>query len=160
MTRFLTPFNTTPVTRAANGYSTQHDLWDKLFSDTFGIATGGLPFAEKSFSTNKTDIWEEDGFLKIAMDVPGLTEENLDITVNKGVLTVKTQKSEETADEGKNFIQRERFFTSFERQIALPEDIDEEKVRADLNHGVLTISLPKLEAERTKLRKISITSGK
>lgn len=160
MTRFLTPFNNTPALRAARGYTGREDLWDSLFGDVFGLTSGATAPSVSAFAANKTDIWEEDGLFKVAMDVPGMAEGDLDVTVNNGVLTVKAQKSEETSDEGKSFIQRERHVTSFERQIALPEGIDEEKVGAHLAHGVLTISLPKLETESKKMRKISITSGK
>ena len=166
MTRFITPLTSTRTPRltrwpvSASGSS--DDFLSSLLDEFFGTATTGAspkPLSQ-AFGANKTDIWEEDGFFKVAMDVPGFEEKELEITVNNGILTLKAEKSEETSDEGKTFIQRERSFTSFERQIALPEGIDEEKVSAHLAHGVLTLSLPKLEVETKKMRKVSITSGK
>lgn len=168
MTRFITPLTST---RLASTHSPRMARWPAPTSDDFltglldeflGATTSGMnaKTMSTSFGSNKTDIWEEDGFFKVAMDVPGLEEKDLDVTVNNGILTLKAEKSDETSDEGKSFIQRERSFTAFERQIALPEGIDEEKVSAHLAHGVLTLSLPKLEVETKKMRKVSIISGK
>lgn len=83
---------------------------------------------------------------------PGLDPEKIDISVDKGVLTVSGERADETgpAAEGRDVYARERFAGTFRRVVSLPEDVDAAKVEATYRDGILKIVVPKREASRPK----------
>ena len=97
------------------------------------------------------DIRENDEQFEIFADVPGLSEDELDITVNKHVLTIKGERTtENTEREGDRFVRTERVSGKFERLIQLPESADLDKIAAKLDKGVLRLTVPKREAEQPR----------
>jgi HSP20 family protein len=100
------------------------------------------------------DIYEIDDGLMVMADVPGVTQERLDIRVDKHVLTIRGQVFENNIP-GSTY--REYELVSYFRQFELSDKVDESKITADLKHGVLTLSLPK--AEEAKPRKIAVAVG-
>src|ERR1035437_6673410 len=86
-------------------------------------------------------------------DVPGLTENDIDVTVKDGVLTLRGQRKEEKeTKEGEEYYCCERWSGSFSRTLTLPPGINAEKVSASFKNGVLEIHLPKTkEAEGKKI---------
>ena len=93
------------------------------------------------------DVREDDEQFEIFADVPGLGEDELDITVNKHVLTIKGERTtENTEREGDRFVRTERVSGKFERLIQLPESADFDKIAAKLDKGVLRLTVPKREA--------------
>jgi HSP20 family protein len=101
------------------------------------------------------NAWEEESRYCVEAEVPGLALEDLEISIEARELTFKGErKADESAKA--HFHRRERGSGSFERTLRLPEGIDAEKIQANLEHGVLTIELPKAEALRP--RRIEIRS--
>jgi HSP20 family protein len=96
----------------------------------------------------------------LSVDLPGVAEEDLALTVHEGVLSVRAARklSPEAAD-GERYEVRldERPEAAFEQSFVLPKDVDEAKIEASLERGVLVVTLPKLEAE--KPRRIPIAAG-
>jgi HSP20 family protein len=90
------------------------------------------------------------------LELPGVTQENLEILVVGGELTVKGQRGS-AAKGSEAFHRRERSTGTFERTFRLPKDVDSSKVEATLRDGVLTIKLPKAEA--AKPRKIAVQTA-
>lgn len=99
----------------------------------------------------------KDAFLFRA-DMPGLKEENLDISVTGNRLTISGHREEEKKDEGEKYYAYERSYGAFSRTFTLPEGIDVDHIHAELKDGVLNLSVPKLP--EVQPRKISLTSGK
>jgi HSP20 family protein len=96
------------------------------------------------------DVSEDEDGVTLAAEVPGMQSDDLDVTVDNGVLTLKGEKKEEkTADEA-NFHRVERRYGHFERRIRLPDYVDTEKIDASYKDGVLTLRLPKAEMARAK----------
>jgi HSP20 family protein len=87
-------------------------------------------------------------------DLPGVTDENLEITVHEGILVVKGSYSEEELTEDTNFVLRERQSGAFERRLQLPKHADPARVEAKLANGVLNIVIAK--KEERKARRIEI----
>ena len=103
--------------------------------------------------TPAIDLSETDGEVVVKASLPGVKAEDVDISVNDGMLTVKGErKSEET--EGENFYRREVRYGSFSRSVPLPSRVDYEHADAEFNDGVLTVTLPKAEDVRPKQIKI------
>jgi HSP20 family protein len=98
-----------------------------------------------------TDVREnQDGYV-IELDIPGLTEKEIEVTLESRHLTLRGERK--PVEDG-NYTRRERSFGQFERIFHLPEDADTSRVEALARNGVLTVSIPKLE--QAKARTIAI----
>lgn len=97
------------------------------------------------------DLTESNGSLEVKMDVPGMKPEDIEIQVTGDTLTISGQHEEEKTEEDKEkkFHRVERRTGSFQRSVTLPASVKEGDVTADYEDGVLTITLPKTEAEKT-----------
>lgn len=94
----------------------------------------------------KCDIYEKNGVYHIEMDVAGFAKEDISIEVKNGCLTIKAEKNSETNEEdsNKNYLRRERVYGKYERSFDLG-DLDQDKINAQFNNGVLEITVPKKE---------------
>lgn len=104
------------------------------------------------------DIGETPEDLKITIDVPGIEEKDIDISLSDHALTVKGEREAREEEEKEDYHRVERSYGAFERRVTLPCDVDADRVKADLDKGVLTITLPKSEKARASERKIAVTS--
>lgn len=97
---------------------------------------------------------------RIAMELPGVAEDDIDISVHDGVVTVTGEKSSEREQAGETYFFSERSYGSFSRSFRLPPDADQEKVDAGLKDGLLTISVPKKAAKEAEgAKKVKIQKG-
>jgi HSP20 family protein len=99
------------------------------------------------------NMWEDEGNLYAECELPGVQMEDLEVTVIGRDLTIKGQRKPHDY-EGAPYHRRERDMGSFHRVVHLPIDIDSSKVNAELQHGVLTMTLPK--APEARPRKIEV----
>ena len=102
------------------------------------------------------NIWSNEDGLFLHAEMPGVSVKDIDININGNELTISGQRNPDEIPEGAHYLRRERNFGKFARTIQLPFTVDPEKVEANFKDGVLTITLPKAEAEKPK--KISIKS--
>lgn len=93
---------------------------------------------------------------RIAIELPGVEEKDIDVTVDEGMVTVKGEKKEEREEKGDTWYFSERQFGSFSRTFRLPADADQGKVSADLKDGVLTLTVARTAPEVAKTRKVPI----
>ncbi|MFN0113672.1 MAG: Hsp20/alpha crystallin family protein [Paracoccaceae bacterium] len=99
----------------------------------------------------------DDGGYRIAVEIPGVAEKDINVTVNEGVVTVKGEKRSEREEKGDTWYFSERQFGSFCRSFRLPADADGAKLAARLKDGVLTLTAPKITPEASgKMRKVEI----
>ena len=90
--------------------------------------------------------------------IPGVNKEDLNLSVKNGLLTISSEKKEETEDKKEDYTRMEFSFNSFSRSFSLPDHIDEDKIRASYDKGVLNLLIPKKEAnEDHKNKKIEIS---
>jgi HSP20 family protein len=101
------------------------------------------------------NVWESGDVFYAEAEVPGLTNDDLEISVVGSELTLKGQRKD-SAEEGATFHRRERGIGAFSRVVRLPAEVDSSKVQANLRDGVLLITLPKHEA--AKPRKIQVNT--
>jgi len=117
-------------------------LWnqfDDLFSDEF---FKGRRAAQRSLWP-AVDIEETKDGYTLTADVPGVSPDQLDINVEDGVLTLKGERRSEHKEEGEGYRRYERTFGSFHRSFVLPKGVDPGAVEAQVNHGQLTVRIPK-----------------
>lgn len=97
----------------------------------------------------KTDIYEKDGKMYVEMEAPGYTKDNIDISLDKGELTVTFSK-ESKEEENKKYLHRERrSYSKITRSFYLG-DVEEDEVEASFKNGVLVVSSPKKKEIETK----------
>lgn len=141
--------------RTSNGYnpvSTLRGEVDRLFADFFGPGATAPSSAARAFPA--LNIWEREGELFVEAELPGLKNDDLDISVVGQQLIIKGRRADFEPEEGVAFHRRERGVGDFMRSIDLPVDVDANRVEAKLTDGVLLITLPKAEA--AKPRKIQV----
>ena len=101
------------------------------------------------FARPRTTVHELDNSIKIMMDLPGVTKENLDISYNRGELAITGRR--EVWDKGKmKPVYAERFDGGFKKVFAIDETLGAEGIQAKLNNGVLEITIPKVKAKQPK----------
>ena len=99
------------------------------------------------------DAVRRDGDVLLRFDVPGIDPESLDVTVDRGVLSVSVKRQEERAETDK-FVVRERTMGTFTRRVRLSENVNADAVEASYDNGVLEVRIPVLE--QAKPRKIEV----
>jgi HSP20 family protein len=107
----------------------------------------------------RVDVSETDKVIKVTVELPGMNEDDIDLTLSRESLTIRGEKKEESEENDRDFYRMERCYGSFSRVIPLSAEVDEGKAQADFNKGVLKITLPKTaEAQRSR-KKIEIKSA-
>jgi HSP20 family protein len=117
---------------------------------------------ERSLSTHawtpSVDIYEDPNEVLISVELPGVEEKEIKLDVEDGTLTISGERKLEKEDRKDGYHRVERYYGSFSRGFTLPPYVDQEKIAARLDKGVLKVSLPKKEETRPK--KIEIKVGK
>jgi HSP20 family protein len=134
---------------------------NRLFDDFFGEPSAVMPSSARSRSlfSPATDIVESENGYKVRAELPGMDDDDIEVTVNDNYLTIKGEKKESKDDKGDHYVRRERYYGSYQRTIALPETADADKVHAEFRKGVLTVEIPK-KAEAVKpSRKVEVKNA-
>ncbi len=128
--------------------------FDGLFGDTVldHFFDDDMPTVYKDYvAVPKVDIEDLKDHYEITCDMPGFTKEQIHISYENGVLSLSAKKEDkqETKDEDRHFIRRERGISAFQRQFSV-KGIKEEGIKAALKDGVLTITLPKEDVKKVE----------
>lgn len=138
-------------------------LFNDFFND-FGDDGYTMPSLNlrKMFRTPKVDVKEGKDAYTLKMDMPGMTDKDVNVDLNQNVLTIsscKETKKEEKSDkkDESKWLIRERSVSSFERSFTLPDDVNSENLSATVKDGVLTITMPRKALAQPK--HIAITAA-
>ena len=142
------------LTKTNNTQSVQADPFARLARDFFGFPLAASRTPEVVAHAPRFDFVESEEAYTLRADLPGITENNLDITLDDGIWSVHGTREENKTTENDNFLVQERQFGEFSRRLKLPSDADPEKVEAKLDAGVLAITIEK--KEERKARKIKL----
>ena len=96
------------------------------------------------------NVWTDENNAVVTAELPGVSPEDIDISVENDTLTVRGSRKPEEHEEGTTFHRRELRFGNFCRSFRLPFDVESEQVEAKFKNGVLNISLPRAEADKPK----------
>jgi HSP20 family protein len=141
-----------PVRRAYPFGSLTRDM-NRLFDAPMGFPfTVGHGWPDVWGTTDEVfnprmDLTETDTTMRVSAELPGMTVDDIDVTLSAGTLTIKGEKTRETSSEEEGDYHTERYFGSFRRAIALPAEVDTEGVAATFDKGVLTVTMAKAEAK-------------
>ena len=128
-----------------------HRLFNTLFDSPTVASAPARRFAPA------TDLIESDTHYILRADLPGLSEDDVNVELDGNVLTVSGERRSESEDRKAGYYRVERSYGSFRRSVRLPEGVDPEAITATFDKGVLEISVPKPEA--AKPHKVQITVG-
>ncbi len=126
---------------------------DEVFSDNWGISSKWeLPELSRlhkmKLTTPRVDVIDRDDDIMIRADVPGVNNENLDVSFTDNTITIKGSTSVEKKEEKGDYFRNETMKGAFTRTVYLPSDVDGSKARSTFKHGVLEVVVPKLEKAR------------
>ncbi len=132
-----------------------HNEIGRLFSDVFGADSPKTELNDATWRPT-VDVSETENGFEIRAELPGVSENDLNVSVTDNLLTIKGEKHQEAETDGKNYHRVERRYGSFQRQFTLPREVETDSIKAEYTDGVLTLSIPKAEA--AKPTEISITT--
>lgn len=125
----------------------REDLFEEFFKEAFGRTEVMEPAAEVAESENEVTV---------KMTVPGVEKDQLQVSVDDDVLTVRGELRKETEEKKKNFFRQEIRYGAFQRSVALPTEVEGTKATAELKNGLLKITLPKAKAPKAKEIKVAV----
>ncbi|MFP7571744.1 Hsp20/alpha crystallin family protein [Marivita sp. S2033] len=120
------------------------DFWGRLDSSFSGMNAGP-----------RTDISETDEAMLVSVDLPGLDDDDIEVNVTEDMLTIRGEHEKKSEKEG--FTSQSR--RSFHRMIPVPPGVDADKAEAEFKRGVLTVTLPKTEEAKARVKRINVKSG-
>ena len=132
-----------------------HEFWRRPFLSLWDHEHS-WPRRMLSLQMPAIDVYEEKDEVVVKAELPGLSKEDLDVTLTESTLTLKGQKKKEEEVKEKNFYRSERSSGSFVRTIDLPSEVKTDQPKASFKNGVLEIRLPKTEDAKRKVTKVKI----
>jgi HSP20 family protein len=143
-----------PVRELNTIQSEMNRLFNTFFETSGG--QGGVPSASRRWLPAMDLVESGDEFV-LRADLPGLSEEDVNIELEDNVLTISGERKSEHEERKEGYYRLERASGSFSRSLTLPEGVDPEKVKASFDRGVLEVRIPK--PEQRKPRKVTISAG-
>lgn len=144
----LVPFNRNRSDMRASGLDDFYNMLDNFFEDSW------LPARNLAADTFKLDVQEKEKEYSIEAELPGVKKEEIKLEMNDERLTISIERNEDIEEKNKNYIHKERRTCSMQRNIYL-RNATAEGIKAKLDNGVLSITIPKTEDKENK-RKINI----
>ncbi len=140
-------------------FSLQQDR-NRAFENLFrtfemGMITPFSDFTEDTFQP-RVEVKESSNGVRVSVELPGIDEKELDVSISDDGLTIRGEKREEKEDNTSGYYRMERTYGSFYRTIRLPCVIDKDKVEATFKRGVLTVNLPKKVGSEPNTKKITV----
>lgn len=122
----------------------------------FETPFGGLTWSD---SMAKTDVVETDAAVEVTIELPGMAEGDLDISLSNDALTIKGEKKMEKQEEKRGYYVSERSYGSVMRTIPLPSGIDRDKAEANFKNGVLTVTLPRTPEAKAEIKRVTVKAA-
>lgn len=148
-----------PVSRgeSMNPLAAFHEEMNRLFDDFWrefdGVGTSLVP----SSGFPRVEVIETERDVRVEAELPGMEEKDIEVTLHNGLLTIRGERQSESEDKHRRV--SERYYGQFERRIALPAEVEGDKVTATFKKGVLTVTLPKTARELEDVKRIRINSN-
>ena len=135
------------------------DKFNRAFNDSYGRTGSDEGFLTSGAWVPPVDIYQNgEQELVLKAELPDMTREDIDITVDRGTLTIKGEKKFAGEPKEEQFHRIERRYGAFGRSFTLPETVDPTKVSADYKNGVLTVRLPLREESKPRSIKVDVAA--
>ena len=138
-----------------------HRNVNRLFDEVFrGFDTPSVlgRMAPLNGTWPSVEFSETDKEIRVTAEIPGLDENDVEVMLDDGVLTLRGEKKAETEDKDRQF--SERYYGRFERRFGLGREVEDDKVAATFKNGVLTVTLPKTKRAQANAKRIAINGNK
>jgi len=144
-------------------FLTLHREMNRLFDDVFNRFDTGIPsvfgrmpgWSGGSWPSIEVNATDKD--VRVSAELPGMDEKDIEVLVDEDVLTIRGERKTETEDQDRRV--SERYYGRFERSVALPFEVEEDKAEASFKNGVLTVTLPKSPKAQERAKRIAINAG-
>ena len=149
-----------PAPRYVDPFSAMRAEMDRVFDSFLGRDVGRFPSLWRENGSEivvpRIDVRETDGEIVVEAELPGMDQKDVNVTLRDGVLTIKGEKKSERDEKQADYHLTERSYGSFERSFRLADDVDDEKIKAAFDKGVLKVSMPKRPESVKAEKKIPI----
>lgn len=150
-----------PVPRDENPVAELQRQMNQAFEGFWGrmdgpLARGGWPFGDQG---PRSDVVETDDGVEVTVELPGMDQNDVEVSLAGDTLTVKGEKKVERKDEKKGYYVSERSYGSVFRTIPLPPGCDSDKADATFRNGVLTVKIPHSPEAKSKMKRVEVKSA-
>jgi HSP20 family protein len=149
--------------RTFDAFRTEMEALHRTIDRVFGDVWSGPQLLSDSWKSQNVvpsvDVTEDDRGFNVTIELPGMDEKDVVVSVTDRVLTIRGEKNEEKEKKEKDVYRSERAYGSFRRVMELPADVDAEKIDASFKKGVLTIVLPKSKEAQAKVKQIPVKAA-
>jgi len=155
--RLPSPFGRRELAAGEDPFTALTREMDRLFEEM--TRSFGLPrtAAGEVVLVPRVDVKETETAVVVQVELPGVNERDVEVEFADGILTIRGEKKQEREEKDKGYYVMERRYGTFMRRIPIPVEIDEERIEARFDKGVLTVTLPK--KPETQPKKIEIKAG-
>ena len=129
---------------------------DRLFDDMRPWWPARLAARRFAVDAPAVDVYEEKDAIVVKAELPGMSKENIQVSVEEGALTIRGEKKREEKIEEKDYAYQERSYGAFTRTIGLPAAVKADQVTAQFKHGVLEVRLPRAEESKPKTVSVKV----
>lgn len=129
---------------------------DDTFEDVFREFFRRPLLEDGGIAEPAVEVAESDGEVTVKMEIPGVEEDQIHLSVADEVLTVRGETRKESEEKKKNFYRQEIHYGAFQRSIALPVEVDAAKAKAELKNGMLKVTLPKSAQPKAREVKVAV----
>jgi HSP20 family protein len=140
---------------ARRDFSTLQDRMNRIFRESFSPEGSDEALTTSNFAP-PVDVYEDEHNITLNIEVPGIDEKDINVSVENNTLTVRGERRFEKDEKEENYHRVERMYGSFARSFTLPNTLDPEQVSADYEKGVLKIRLAKKVEAKPKLIKVNV----
>jgi len=133
-----------------------HREMNHIFEPSFPVASDTHASLLEGFWSPAVDVVDKKDEIIVKADLPGLQREDIDVTIENNVLTIRGEKKREEEHKDGDVVRCERYYGSFQRAFTLPSSVSPDKVQAKFNDGVLELVIAKREEAKLKQVKIDV----
>ncbi len=167
--RIMAPLRSDKKALPIRSYGFEEAMFPSLYRDMgrllnemtrdFGMQALFGEDAERGSFSPGVNLVEEDHDYKVSVELPGMSEKDIDLSLKEGVLSIRGEKKSEVKKEEENIYRMECAYGAFQRNIPLPSEVEEEKIEATFDKGVLKIILPKSKEKEKEVRRITVKAA-
>ena len=136
-------------------FSTLQDRVNRIFRESYSPEGPGDALTTANFAP-PVDVYEDEHNITLKIEVPGIDEKDIDVSIENNTLTVRGQRKFEKDEKEENFQRVERMYGSFTRSFTLPNTVDTEQISAHYDKGVLKVRLGKRAEAKPKQIKVNV----
>lgn len=130
----------------------------KGFAPSFQGSATPFSLSQSVLFKPQVDLSASDKEYVLTVEIPGVNEKDISVDVRAGTMTIKGEKKQEKEEKEKDFYRIERQYGAFQRVLSLPEDVDQDNIKANFKNGVLTVTMPRKALPAGEVKEIKVNT--